>query len=69
MTRRFMQLAAAFLAIILCLPAVRTQAAGGGDEVIIRVGLASSSSHNDLGQMEAAHLQNASGYGAGYRFG
>ena len=69
MTRRFMQLAATFLAIILCLPAVRTQAAGNGDEVIIRVGLASSSSHNELGQMEAAHLQNASGYGAGFRFG
>ena len=52
MTRRFMQFAAAFLAVMLSLPAL--PAAAAGDQVIMRVGLASSSSHNSQGQMEAA---------------
>ena len=67
MTRRFMQFAAAFLAVMLSLPAL--PAAAAGDQVIMRVGLASSSSHNSQGQMEAAHLENHTGHGAGYRFG
>ena len=69
MTRRFMQFTAALLAVVLCLPAGLAGAENSTGDVMIRVGLASSSSHNDQGQMEAAHLQNASGCGSGYRFG
>lgn len=64
-------LRAAALALSLCLTitaagAVNTDQNG---DVIIRVGLASSHAHNATGELEAAHLENASGYGAGYRFG
>ncbi len=38
-------------------------------EVVIRVGLASASSHVPTGELEAAHLENEDGYGEGYRFG
>ena len=38
-------------------------------ELIVRVGLASGSKHNAIGQLTCAHLQNVDGYGSGYRFG
>ena len=44
-------------------------AAARGDDVTVRVGLASAYYHNSLGELEAAHLENEDGYGAGYRFG
>lgn len=66
MKKRFMQLAAVVLAVSLCIP---VGTAAKHDDIKIRVGLASSSSHNPLGELEAAHLQNNSGYGAGFRFG
>ena len=69
MSRRFKQAAAVFLALLLSLPPAPAGAVNSGGQVMIRVGLASSSRHNDQGEMESAHLQNASGYGAGYRFG
>lgn len=67
MRKRFMQFAAAVLAVSLCIPA--GAAAKSDDDRKIRVGLASSSSHNPIGELEAAHLQNNSGYGTGFRFG
>lgn len=59
----------AVLAITLAVPtgwAVRTNSDG---EVMIRVGLASSYQYIETGELEAAHLQNNTGYGAGFRFG
>ena len=69
MRKRFMQLAAVLLAMTLSLPPVWGARTGGGDEIMIRVGLASSSNHNSLGELGSAHLENNTGYGAGYRFG
>lgn len=69
MKKRFIQLAAVVLGLTMCLTpvwAARTNQAG---ETMIRVGLASSSSHNSAGEMACAHLENNTGYGAGYRFG
>lgn len=69
MRRNWMRLAAAVLAITLAVPtgwAVRTNSDG---EVMIRVGLASSYQYVETGELEAAHLQNNTGYGAGFRFG
>ena len=62
------KLFAAALTLCLALPAVPA-AAAGGDEVTVRVGLASAYYHNSLGELEAAHLENEDGYGEGYRFG
>jgi stage II sporulation protein D len=61
--------AAVLLAVTLCVPAIWTARAAGTDQTKIRVGLASASSHNTQGELEAAHLQSNTGYGAGYRFG
>ena len=69
MRKRFMQLAAVLLAMTLCVPTVWAARTNGSGDVKIRVGLASSSSHNDTGELACAHLQNNTGYGAGYRFG
>ena len=69
MRRRFMQLAAVFLAMTLSLPTVWGARTGSGGEQMIRVGLASSSSHNSLGELGCANLENNTGYGSGYRFG
>ncbi len=67
MRSKLLKLAAAALALALCVPAGTAQAAGEG--TMVRVGLASSSSHNALGELASAHLENAGGYGKGYRFG
>lgn len=64
------KLAAAFLAAVMLLPAPAMAATYNDDgELMVRVGLASSSKHNALGQLACAHLQNVDGYGAGFRFG
>ena len=60
----------AAFALALCLAAPGAAAAGAGEEeIMVRVGLASSYYHNALGELEAAHLENEDGYGEGYRFG
>lgn len=63
-------IAAAALAasMLLPLPAMAATYNDDGD-IMVRVGLASSSKHNELGQLACAHLQNADGYGSGFRFG
>lgn len=67
MRKRFMQLAAAALAVCLTIPAAGAVTTNRDGDVMIRVGLASTSTHVPTGELEAAHLQNE--YGAGYRFG
>ena len=66
-------IAAAVLAAAMMLPVLPIPAAAAttneDGEIMIRVGLASSSRHNALGQLACAHLENADGYGEGYRFG
>jgi stage II sporulation protein D len=68
MRKKWMRLAAAVLSVVLCIPTAQAAKTGGTAEKI-RVGLASSSSHSTTKEMEAAHLQNNTGYGAGFRFG
>ena len=64
------RIAAALLTAVMLLPTGAMAATVNDDgEVMVRVGLASSSNHNAIGQLACAHLQNADGYGAGYRFG
>lgn len=64
------RLAAALLAAACMLPhAAMAATYNDNDELMIRVGLASSSKHNALGQLACAHLQNVDGYGEGFRFG
>lgn len=69
MRKRFMQFVTVLLAAALCIPV--SWAAGSNDEgdIMIRVGLASSSAYNSTGELACAHLQNNTGYGAGFRFG
>jgi len=64
-----MQLAAVFLAATLSIPTVWAGRTNDGGETMIRVGLASSSSHNSTGELACAQLQNNTGYGEGFRFG
>lgn len=72
MKKILIKFAAVLLAAVLCVPvlpsahAVKTNSQG---EIMVRVGLASTSSHTSTSALEAAHLENVSGYGAGYRFG
>lgn len=68
MSKRFMQLAAIALALVLCLPPAHA-VTNDRDEVMLRIGLASSSSGNAVGELIGANLWNNTGYGAGYRFG
>ena len=69
MGKRLRQLAAVLLAVCLTLPAASAVTANRDGEMMIRVGLASSSSHVPTGELEAANLENNTGYGSGYRFG
>lgn len=71
MKKRFMQLAAALLVLSLAVPPAGAATVNQNGDVMIRVGLASSSSHVAVGELEAAHLENnnSAGYGFGYRFG
>ena len=69
MGKRLRQLAAVLLAVCLMVPAAAAVTTNRDGEVMIRVGLASSSSHVPTGELEAANLENNTGYGSGYRFG
>lgn len=69
MGRRFMQLAAVVLAACLSVPQAGAISVNQNGQVMVRVGLASSSSHVPTGELESAHLENSTGYGSGYRFG
>lgn len=71
MKKRFMQIAAALLAVCLAVPSAAAATTNSAGEVMIRVGLASSNQHVPKGELEAAHLENnnSAGYGFGYRFG
>ncbi|MCI8304193.1 MAG: SpoIID/LytB domain-containing protein [Lawsonibacter sp.] len=69
MKKRFMKLAAALLAFCLAVPPAGAATVNQKGDIMIRVGLASSSKHVPTGELEAAHLTNNSGYGSGYRFG
>ena len=64
------RIAAALLVCSVLLPTASMAATYNDDgDIMVRVGLASSSKHNALGQIPAAHLQNVDGYGEGFRFG
>lgn len=71
MKKRFMQLAAALLALSLAVPPAGAVTTNQNGDIMIRVGLASSNTHVAVGELEAAHLENnnSAGYGFGYRFG
>ena len=69
MKKHFLRFAAAALALCLAVPAAGAVNTNANGDVIIRVGLASSSKHVETGELEAAHLENNTGYGSGYRFG
>ena len=58
MSKRFMQLAAVLLAATLSIPTVWAGRTNDRGETMIRVGLASSSSHNSTGGLACAQLQN-----------
>ncbi|MBQ1207856.1 MAG: SpoIID/LytB domain-containing protein, partial [Lachnospiraceae bacterium] len=64
------RLAALLLAAAVMMPATAMAATYNDDgDIMVRVGLASSSKHNELGQLACANLQNADGYGEGFCFG
>ncbi len=71
MRKRFMQLAAALLTLCLSVPPAGAVATNQNGEIMIRVGLASTSSHVPTGELESANLENnnSQGFGWGYRFG
>ena len=64
------RLAAAVLAAAVMLPTTAMAATyNDAGDIMIRVGLASSSKHNELGQLACANLQNVSRHGEGFAFG
>ena len=64
------RLAAILLTAAVMMPTGAMAATYNDDgDIMVRVGLASSSKHNELGQLACAQLQNADGYGEGFRFG
>ena len=69
MRRKLLKLAAAALALCLAAPTAGAATTNDDGEIMVRVGLASAYYHNNTGELEAAHLENEDGYGAGYRFG
>ena len=69
MHKKLLKLAAAALALCLVVPTAGAVTTNDDGEIMIRVGLASAYYHNATGELEAAHLENEDGYGAGYRFG
>ncbi len=69
MRRKLIQLTAGLLAAVLCIPAARAANVNSAGQTMIRVGLASASPHNSLGELAAALVENNTGYGAGFRFG
>ena len=69
MGKKLIQLTAVLLAVCLAVPSAGAVTVNQNGKIMIRVGLASSSSHVPTGEMESAHLENNTGYGSGYRFG
>lgn len=69
MRKYFRQFAAALLSVALMTAPCQAAAVNDSGEMMIRIGLASSSDHNALKELACAQLQNSSGYGAGYQFG
>ena len=69
MTKRFMQLAAILLALFLAIPVGLAATVNSSGDVMLRIGLASSSSYSEGKELIGANLWNNIGYGAGYRFG
>lgn len=71
MRKRFMQLAAAVLVLCMAVPPASAVVRDRNGQIMIRVGLASSSSHVPTGELESANLENnnSQGFGWGYRFG
>ena len=69
MYKKLVKLAAAALALTLAVPTAAAAVTNRDGEIMLRVGLASAYSHTSNGELEAAHLENEDGYGAGYRFG
>lgn len=71
MRKRFMQLAAAVLVLCMAVPPASAVVRDRDGQIMIRVGLASSSSHVPTGELESANLENnnSQGFGWGYRFG
>ena len=70
MGRIMQRIVAVALAAAVMLPTAAMAATYNDDgDIMIRVGLASSSKHNELGQMACAHLQNVSKHGGGFSFG
>ncbi len=69
MGKRLIRLAAAALAVCLMIPGAGAVTTNQYGDVVIRVGLASSNAHVPTGELEAANLENNTGYGSGYRFG
>ena len=58
MHKKFLRFLVAALALSLCLPSAGAVNTNRDGDVIVRVGLASSSSHVPQGEMESANLEN-----------
>lgn len=69
MRKKFMQIVAFMLTLSLSVPVGSAATLNAEGEVMIRVGLASSSKHSSTKELSAAHLQSNTGFGSGYRFG
>lgn len=69
MKKRFARLAAALLAVALCIPQVGAARTNQEGKTIIRIGLSSSASGSKSGELVGANLWNVEGYGSGFRFG
>ena len=69
MKKKLTRLLAAFLTVIICTTMASAAATNDSGEIMVRVGIASSSSGSKLEELIGANLWNNTGYGAGYRFG
>lgn len=69
MTKRFIQLATALFLLALLIPSSLAASVNSSGDMMLRIGLASSSSYSKIGELIGANLWNNTGYGAGYRFG
>ena len=69
MKKFFLCLAASMLALVLCVSTASAYTTNNAGEVMVRVGIASSSSGSKIEELIGANLWNNTGYGAGYRFG
>lgn len=69
MGKKLIKLTAVLLAVCLTVPSAGAVTTNWNGQAMIRVGLASSNAHVPTGELEAANLENNTGYGSGYRFG